>query len=305
MNEPFQWRLLAPRHWPVWFGLGILRVLVWLPYRAQLLLGASLGRLLALAMPARRRIARRNLKLCFPERTAEARAALLDGCFGSLGKMLFEAALAWWGSPRRLRPLGEVIGLEHLEAARRAGQGVLLLAPHFTTMEIGGRLLCLAHDPQSKAGLYREHGNPALQWAVRRARSYAGAVFERSRTRAAARHLLGGGLLWYAPDQDYERGVSVFAPFFGIPAATTTSTLKLARMGRARVLLLAQRRLPGAAGYRIEITAPFEGLPTDDPVADLTRINAAVEEAVRACPEQYLWVHRRFKRRPGREPSIY
>lgn len=289
----------------MWLGLGLLRALAWLPYRAHLVLGAGVGRLLGLAMPGRRRIAQRNLELCFPDLSSEARSALLGGCFRSLGIMLFETALAWWGSPRRLRRLTEVHGLEYLRAARRQRQGVLLLAPHFTTMEIGGRLLCLADDPASKAGLYREHGNAALQWVVRRARSYAGSVFERTRTRAAARHLRAGGMLWYAPDQDYGRGVSVFVPFFGVPAATTTSTLKLARMGRARVMLLSQRRLPGAAGYRLEIAPPLEGLPSDDPVADLSRINAAVEAAVRASPEQYLWVHRRFKRRPAGEPALY
>ncbi len=296
--------LLAPRYWPVWLDMGLLRLLVVLPYRVLLALGAALGLLLKRALPSRVRVARRNLELCFPERSPSERQTILDGCFRSLGTMVFETGLAWWGGRRRLAPLLAIDGLEQLDAARRDGRGVLLLAAHFTTLEIGGRLLCL-HDPDSKAGLYREHGNAALQWAVSRARFYSGAMFSRRQTRAAVRHLRAGGLLWYAPDQDYERGRSVFAPYFGVLAATTTSTLDLARLGRARVMLLQQRRLPGNRGYRLEIRTPFEDLPSGDPLADCTLINRALEAAVRECPEQYLWVHRRFKKRPPGEAPVY
>ena len=302
--EAFRLELLKPRYWPVWLGMGLLRLLIMLPYRGQLVVGTGLGLFLRKVLRSRERIARRNLDLCFPQRSSGERDAILKGCFHSLGIMIFETGLAWWGSLRRLRRLCHISGLEHLDQARREGQGVLLLAAHFTTLEMGGRLLC-THHPDSKAGLYREHGNPALQHAVLRARSYAGAMFSRQQTRAAVRHLRQAGLLWYAPDQDYERGRSLFVPFFGISAATSTSVHQLARMGRARVLMLRQRRLPNGQGYRLEVMAPFVGLPSADPAEDCRRINEALEAAVLECPQQYLWIHRRFKNRPPGEASLY
>ena len=298
----FSWSLLAPRCWPTWIGLGLLRLLVVLPHRLQLKIGAGLGRALRRAMGSRVRVARVNLELCFPERSATEREQWIDECFRSLGVMVLEIGFAWWGSARRHRPLYRVRGLERIEAITGSGQGVLLLFCHFTTLELTGRMLAY-HMPM--AALYREHSDPVLEYVVRRQRlRYGEGLFNRNELRGMVKYLRGGGVLWYAPDQDYQRGEHVFAPFFGVPAATTVSTHQLARMGRARVLVTQNRRLADGS-YELVIRDLLSELPTDDVEHDCRRINQAVETLVRDCPGQYLWIHRRFKTRPAGEPPVY
>ncbi|MDX1569419.1 MAG: LpxL/LpxP family Kdo(2)-lipid IV(A) lauroyl/palmitoleoyl acyltransferase [Xanthomonadales bacterium] len=298
----FRWTLLAPRHWPIWLGFALLRALVLLPHGWQLRFGRALGPFLRRALRSRERVALRNLELCFPEQDDSWRRAVVRELFASLGMMIFEIGSAWWGSPRRHRRLGDVRGLDALQRAQADGRGVLLLFGHFTSLELAGRLLAYHQD---MAGLYREHGNPVLEYIVRRRRlNYGEALFNRNELRGMVKYLRAGGVLWYAPDQDYQRGENVFAPFFGVPASTTTSTHQLARMGRARVLVTRNvRRADGR--YEVEILDPVPEVPSADVTEDCRRINEAIEALVRACPEQYLWVHRRFKTRPEGEASLY
>lgn len=273
-----------------------------LPHRLLLFLGARLGRLLMRVLKSRRVVAARNLELCFPEWTAEQRAQALQQSFESAGQLVFEVGMAWWYSVRRLRPWYRIEGLEHLEKARAEGRGVLLLFCHFTPMELVGRLLAL-HAPL--AALYREHGNEALEVMVRRQRlRYGDSLFNRNELRAMVRYLRQGGALWYAPDQDYERGDRRFAPLFGIPAATITSGVDLARMGKARVLMSAVVR-DASGRYLIRVSDPLPEVPSGDVDDDLAAINRAVESAIRQNPDQYLWLHRRFKNRPEGEPGLY
>ena len=292
---------LGPRHWPLWLGIGLAALLARLPWALQRVLGRGLGRVLRAAWHDRRQVAERNLALCFPERDDAARARLLREHFDALGIGLFEFARAWWGSVGPLRRGLVVEGLEHVEAARAAGRGVIIVSGHFTTLEACGRLLA-AHVPL--AGMYRPHGQPALEWAVLRGRlRYAVRMFSRDALRPAVRHLKQGGLLWFAPDQDTRRGDSVFVPFFGQPAWSLTSTHQLARMSGAAVLAFAHVRRPDG-GYTLRLSPPFEDFPGDDAAVDTARVMAAIEGMVRDAPDQYLWIHRRFKRRPG-EGSAY
>lgn len=283
-------------------GIGLLRASVALPHAWQLRLGAGLGRLVRRFLPGRERVARRNLELCFPDRNAAWRDRVIDELFRSLGCMILEIGFAWWGSERRHRPLHQVRGLERIRAARANGQGVLLLFCHFTPLELAGRLLAYH---LAMAGLYREHGNPVLEYVVRRCRlRYGEALFNRNQLRGMVKYLRGGGVLWYAPDQDYQRGDNVFAPFFGIAASSTTSTHQLARLGRARVMITRVRRNRDDH-YEIEVLdrpGDIAGLPPEEAAR---RINLAIEELVHDCPEQYLWIHRRFKTRPAGEASLY
>jgi KDO2-lipid IV(A) lauroyltransferase len=258
--------------------------------------GPMLGGLMRLLMVARRGIARRNLALCYPELDHDARERLLRASFASLGLSVFEFLRAWWG---RLAPLDEgceLVGLEHLQAARAGGRGVILVSPHLTTLEIGVRLL--GRDV-ALAGMYRPHDSAALEWAVKRGRlRYTQAMFARDELRPALRHLKQGGVLWFAPDQETRRGESVFVPFFGQPAWSLTSTHQLARLSGAAVLPLSYERLADGR-YRIEILPALAGFPSSDATADTARVMAAMESLVRRVPEQYLWVHDRFKRRPS------
>lgn len=295
--------LWHPLCWPAWLGLGLLKLIALLPRPLQRGLASGLGRLLPLLLGSRRRIVRRNLQLCFPELDPAALELLCRRNLRDAGPMLVEFALAWMGSHARIARLPvHFEGLHHLQAARDAGRGILLVGVHMSHLELAGRLLT-TRWPVS--GMYREHGDPAFEWAIRRARArYATAMFRRDELRAAVKHVKAGGTLWYAPDQDYKRGESVFAPFFGIPAATLIATHQMARLTGAVVLGFAHRRLPDGS-YQIQIRPALQDFPSADALADTTRVNALLESAIRQAPEQYLWMHKRFKRRPAGEPALY
>ena len=292
----------GPRHWPAWVGIGIAALLARLPWSLQRVLGRGIGRLLMVLFGSRRRVAARNLALCFPELDADAQAALLRRSFEELGIGLFEFARAWWGSVEPMRGKVTVEGLEHLQAARAGGRGVIIISGHFVTLELAARLMC---DHAPLAGMYRPHDGAVMEWAVLRGRlRYATAMFTREELRPALRHLKQGGLLWFAPDQDTRRGESVFVPFFGHPAYSLTSTHQLARLSGAAVIAFSHvRRADG--GYTLKLSPAFEDFPSSDATADTARVIAAIEAMVREAPTQYLWIHRRFKRQPDGRGELY
>ncbi len=293
---------LAPGTWLSWLGIGTLVAMGRLPWPLQRVLGRGLGALLRSALRTRRDVAARNLAMCFPELDDAARDALLRAHFSALGIGVFEFSRAWWGSVAPLRRDVEIEGLEHLAAAREGGRGVIVVSGHFTTLETCGRLLC---DHVPLAGMYRPYAQPAMEWAVRRGRArYAHAMFTKQDVRGAVRHLKRGGLLWYAPDQDPSRGESVHVTFFGQPAHSLTSTHQLARMSGAAVVLFEHARRDDG-GYRLKLWPALDGFPSTDAAADTARIMAGIEAMARAAPAQYLWIHRRFKRRPQGLPDPY
>jgi KDO2-lipid IV(A) lauroyltransferase len=295
--------LWHPAGWPAWLGLGLLWLLARLPLRGLLPAGAALGRALAPLLRKRLAVARRNLDLCLAEQAAEQRAAWAEAQAAELGRMLAEFAVGWMASPAAIARIPvEYVGLEHLQAARAAGRGVLLVGGHFSHLELAGRLLT---QRAPIAGMYREHHDPVFEWGIRRARlRYACAMFRRDELKAVIRHLKGGGILWYAPDQDYLRGHSVFVPFFGQPAATLTATHDLARLSGAAVIGFGHQRLPDGS-YRLTLHPALSDFPSRDATTDTARVNALIETLVRAAPAEYLWVHQRFKRRPPGSPSLY
>ena len=293
---------LAPRQWPVWVGIGLLALAARLPWWLQRRLGRGLGFALRLVARKRRAVVQANLRACFPEQDERWRASLLRESFAALGIGMFEFARAWWGSVAPLRTRVRWTGLEHLRGALASGRGAILVSGHFMTLEICARLLC---DEVPVAGMYRPHNTAAMEWAVKRGRlRYAFAMFGRDELRPALRHLKHGGVLWFAPDQDTLRGENVFVPFFGVPARTLTSTHQLARMSGAAVLAFFHRR-EADGSYTLEIKPPLEDFPSADASADTARVMAAIESMVRAAPEQYLWAHKRFKRRPEGAAPIY
>ena len=300
---PFRAALLAPRHWPAWLGLGCIWLAARLPRRVLMALGAGAGWLAARLLRERRRVAATNIALCFPDLPPDRRADLLEANLRDGGTMLAEFALAWMGTAGAVARIPvDMEGLEYLAAARAAGRGVLLVGAHFSHLELCARLVSRRIRI---AGMYREHDDAAFEWAIRRARlRYAEAMFPKDALRATVRYLRGGGTLWYAPDQDRRGKDSVFAPFFGVPAATITATHHLARLSGALVLPFFHRRRPDG-GYAIRLEPPLADFPGPDPVADATRINALVERMVREAPSQYLWMHKRFKTRPAGAARLY
>lgn len=278
----------------MWAVLGFLMLMARLPWALQRMIGAPLGGLLRRLLGSRREAADRNLGLCFPAMSETERQRLRDASFADLGIGLFEFARAWWGSISGIRRDVEIEGLEHLKRMQAEGRGVLMVSGHFMTLEICGRLLC---DHVAVAGMYRRHRSPVFEWAVLRGRlRYASAMFGNDDLRGALRHLKRGGILWYAPDQDMRGKETVFAPFFGIPAATITATHQLSRISGAAVVPFFHRREGGR--YILRIAPPLAPFPTEDAVADSTAVNQAIEAMVREAPTQYLWIHRRFKRQP-------
>lgn len=304
MDRPvFRAYFLHPRFWLLWLGLGLLWLIAQLPYKVLLQLGRGLGGVMYRLASSRRKIAARNLELCFPQMPYVEREALLKENFASTAITFFEMAIAWWWPAERLRRLGTIEGLEHLRQAEADGQGVILMALHFTTLEMGGGLLGMA---QNMYGMYRPHKNPLFDYVQRRGREQRLlGVIGRDDVRGMLKLLRAGGVVWYAPDQDYGAQRSVFVPLFGVPAATVTATSKFARMGRAQVIPFTQQRLPDGQGYRLVIHPPLADFPTDSEKADCLRVNQWIEQAISQCPEQYLWAHRRFKTRPEGEPKLY
>jgi KDO2-lipid IV(A) lauroyltransferase len=296
-------RLLAPRYWPTWAALGILRLLALLPFSWLVALGRVLGAILRRLPVGFVRTARRNIELCLPELCPKSREELLNRHFGSLGIALLETGFAWWSSASRLKRIVRVEGIEHVHAARARGRGVILLTAHFTPLEMGGRILASVAPINI---LYRPTKNEVLaRFLSRCRRAHGGTPIPRDDIRSLITALKNNECVWYAPDQSYRKKGAEMVPLFGIPAATNTLTSRLARMTGATVLPYFFERLPGSRGYRAVIHPPFENFPSESPVADTERFNHMIEAQVRVVPEQYLWIHRRFKGLTADYPDYY
>jgi KDO2-lipid IV(A) lauroyltransferase len=275
-----------------------------MPYGVQLFIGRRFGDLMFGLLPRRRQIARRNLELCFPELDEDERHSLLRGSFQSVGITVIETAFSWWGSETKLRNLYRMEGEEHLQNALQQGKGALLLGGHYTTLEISGRLMAFhSNDLQP---VYKPARNPLINALMVASRSdYFDKLLSNREFRTILRGLQDNKVVWYAPDQDFPRGRYLFAPFMGIPATSLTMTSRLAKSSGAPVLPMYSQRLPGREGYLIKVLPPLSDFPSGDDVADATQINLSIEQQVRNAPEQYLWLHRRFKTRPPGEKDIY
>lgn len=302
-GQPSTAQLLHPRYWPTWLGLGLLRLFEPLPFPLLVWLGRRVGGLLVMLPLGFVRIARRNLELCFPEKTVEEREKVLRAHFRSVGIGLFETAISWWSPDERIRKLTQLEGQEHLQAALARGRGAILLSAHFTTLEIGARALCAR---VAASIMYRPTSNPVLEnFLMRNRGKRARRAIPRDDIRTLISALKNNEPVWYAPDQSYRKKGAEMVPFFGIPAATNTATSRLTRMTGAAVLPYFPERLPGSRGYRMVIQPMLENFPGDSAVADAQRFNASIEAQVRMVPEQYLWIHRRFKGLSPDYPNYY
>ena len=296
-------RIYAPRYWPTWLGLGFLRLVVALPYPAVLAVGRALGRLARRLPLPYVRIARRNIELCLPALSVAEREALLDRHFESVGIGLFESAMTWWAKDEQILALSEIRGLEHLEAALARGRGAILLTAHFTTLQIGARILNI----RLPIGvLYRPHKNELVTRVFDKSfRRQARTALHRDNVRGMVASLRRNEAFWYAADQAFRNKGAAMVPFFGHPAATNVFTPRLAQVTGAPVLYYEVERLPAARGWRAVIHPPFAHWPSGDAVADTLEYHAAIEAQVRRMPEQYFWIHRRFKGLAPDYPDYY
>lgn len=295
--------ILNPCYWPIWLGAGLLFFCAQLPFRCQIAMGRILGRMALPFAHHRRHVTETNLRLCFPTISEAELKKRLNNCFESAGIGMFETAMAWWMSTRRFKKLFVIEGLEHLEKALEKKHGALILAAHFTTLEVGGRILSL-HIPYN--GVYREHKNPAFQFIMHHTREkHIHQAIARNDVKQFLKSFKKNMPIFYVADQDYGRKHSVFVPFFGINAATITGTSRIAKISKTSVLPYFVYRREDNSGYTATIFPALENYPTDDPYKDALRINKIVEQAILKSPDQYLWQHRRFKTRPEGETGLY
>ena len=288
------------RYWPTWLMLGSLWLLTRLPVSMQLQFGAGLGRLAYHLIKGRRRVTEINIRMCFPELSEAEQQQLVRSIFISYGKGLMETAMSWFIDPQIFAGKTVLEGKELIDAAHRQGRGVILAGGHFAILDLASALFSL-----HKTGLevvQRSHDNPLFNFFMTRARERNGHhCLSRKDLRGMIRVLKQGKLLWYAPDQDYGRRNSVFVPFFNIPTATITSTTRLAQLSGAVVLPCSAHR--EKHGYVLRIYPPWP--ETDDDVENARLYNQFLEQLVREYPDQYLWLHKRFKTRPEGEPGFY
>ena len=277
--------------------LACLRVSSKFPYGAQMSLGLIAGRFIFHFAHKRRAIAARNLELCFPEMTIAERQELLRAHFCSLGRGLFESGLAYWASDERLRDLARIGGMENLQAGLARGHGVILIAGHFTSMELAGRLLALVVDYDV---VFRPFSNPEIDSIVHAGRQRGvGKVIPKKSFRQFFKGLKENRAILVTVDQASTARNKVMAPFFAVPAPTSINVARIAQKTGATVLPLLWLRKPDLSGYRVEIGIPLTGFPSGDALTDASRINTLIEEQIRQAPEQYYWIHRRFKAEPS------
>ena len=293
----------APKYWPSWIGLGFLRLSCLLPLNWQIGLGKSIGRLAHRIAAERRAIARRNIELCFPEYSVEERNRLAKEHFEALGASLMEMALSRWASDRRLQAIATIEGAEHVQQTLDDGYGVILLSAHFTALEISGRVFSL-HSPPFDAVFRRFRNEFTAEILANNREIFARSVIEKNDIKSMVRSLRDGIPVWYAPDQSYRLKRSALIPFFGVPAMTNIATSTLANLGRAKAIPYLPRRLPDGR-YELRILPPIDGLPSGDAIEDTKKYVAIIEAHIRQCPEQYYWVHRKFKDRPDTLPDVY
>ncbi len=286
-------------------AVTLLWLLHFLPLPILACLGRFFGRLLYFIAQRRRGIASTNLAWCFPELDATQRNQLAKAHFRVLGRSILERGILWWSSRERISRLIQVEGEEKIHALRDSGRPVILLAPHFVGLDAGGVAITLRFNIVS---IYAAQTNALLDRLLYRGRQRFGDQFLLSRgdgARATVKAMKSGRPFYYLPDLNFRRKDSIFVPFFGIPTATITGLSRLSKAAGAAVVPCVTRMLPGGQGYRVEIGDPWTDFPSEDIEADTARMNKWIEGAIRTMPEQYYWVHRRFKTRPLGEPKPY
>lgn len=293
---------LKPKYWLAWLGLGVLRLLHNLPFRLQLRLGGILGSLLLRFNKRRAHIAKTNIAICFPFMQRVDQQKLLRQHFRAIGMGLFETTMALWGTDNRIADLVEITGIEYLQDAKQSGRGVVLITGHFTTLELAGQMLCT----QMQVGaLYRPLKNRVMDRLFKTSREKrVYPLVKRQNTYEMIRLLKQGEVLSYSFDQDYGSKQSMFIPFFCGTAATITSTSRVASMSNALVIPYFTKRLSNGR-YQLEISPPLKDFPSHSLHQDTARLNDLLEDKIEQAPEQYFWMHRRFKTRPEGEMGVY
>jgi len=296
-------QLIQPTYWPLWLAMPILKGIMLLPYRLQLAIGRSIGRFLQKILKKQRKIALAHFMHCFPHLSEQQRQQLLKKNFESTGQGLIELAMSGYMSDRRFKKLFTIEGIEHLEAAKKLNHGIIFVSNHSHILPIMGRILAgvtpfrAVMRPQRNR-LFNDRFNYHCA-------KYGVDLIHRHGVHTMAECLETGNSMLYLPDQDYGARHSVFAPFFGVAAASTTALPRLAKLTNAIVMPVFCYRKPNNQGYVLKIAPVLPNYPDDDIMTAVRRINAVMENAIAVQPEDYLWIYKRFRTRPEGEESIY
>lgn len=294
--------LAHPRYWPTWVGVGLLYLSAYLPYSAHKKLSKGLARALKPLLKSRWNIAERNISACFPGMRPEQVKELAAKSVESTLLGYLESVRSWCRPLEPYRERVNIEGLEHVATALESGKGVVMAGGHFSILDLAGALFSLYYPLNIT---YRPLDNPVMNWFMMQGRKkWAKGFYEPKDMRGYISCLKRGEILWYAPDQDFGSHHSVFAPFFGIPAATVKGLTIMARRSGAQVLTASFFRKEDTGEYSIRIRPPLD-IPTGSYEEDAAAFNLRLEEEIKREPSQYYWVHRRFKSRPPNEPSFY
>lgn len=287
------------KHFPARLAVGILWLLHWLPLPVLRFLGAILGQILFVLGRERRKVALTNLRLCFPEMDEAERVTLARRHFIAFARAFLDRTLGWWASPKRLARLIRLSGGEHLQQARP----VILLAPHFVGLDAGGTMMTMTTPLVS---VYSNQKNPVFNRVLLKGRlrfNQPTLLSRQDGMRKAVKALKDGIPFYYLPDMDFGPQDSIFVPFFGVPAATLPTVSRLARLTGAAVVPCICRQVGN--GYEITLRPAWEDFPGESVEDDTGRMNRFIENEVRQMPEQYFWLHKRFKTRPPGEERFY
>lgn len=294
---------LKPKYWGTWAMSGAMYLLSRPGLKQRTKIGKALGELSYHLAKDRRHIAEKNIDACFPELPPEQRKQLAKKTLIENTVGIVETAAAWWRPPEDFLNCTEFYGTEHLLNTLEQGHGVLLIGGHYTTLDMGGSLLSLITKYDVT---YRANNDPVLDWVIRKGREhFTDHQLERSQVRGILKALRSGRVLWYAPDQDYGRQRSVFAPFFNVPTATVKATSKFSMQPNTKVLFISHFRKKDDSGYAVFFSPPLKNFPTGSEEEDARIVNEHLEKEIRRVPEQYMWVHRRFKTRPKGGKPFY
>lgn len=280
-----------------------LKIAARLPYRLLLQMGSGVGVLAYHLAKKRRRIASINIKKCFSSLSSNQQKELVKQQFRATGMGMLEAAFAWYGDEQRVMSRSCISGRLHLDNALTHGKGVILLTFHYPCLDLAG--IQLSHE-YPVGFMQRPHNDPKMDRIITGGRlRFAKRAVSRHSPRDMLKALKENLVVCYYPDHDLGRKNSEFAPFFGIQTAWVSAISRMAQMSGAPVVPMLCERLPRAAGLHLRLLPALEFFPSDDVVADLTRVSALLEQHLREHPENYLWTHRRFKTRPEGEASFY
>ncbi len=294
---------LHSRYWYAWPALALMLIMSWMPGRVLWIMGTALGTIMSWLPTSNRRFAIRNIELCFPGMSPQERAQLVKRHFRLSGFAILSLSVTWFAPAWRLKRFIAIRDYHRLTDVYAGGKNVILLAPHFIGLDMGGVRLSAE---RKYITMYRKSRDPLLEYLFHRRERFGAVMVERSASlKPIIRHIREGRPFYYLPDQDMGERASVFVPFFGIPAATITALSRIAETTNAAVVPCITRILPGGKGFEVCLLPPLENFPTADAAADAARMNREIEGWVQDMPEQYLWTYRRFKTRPNGEKSLY